>query len=73
MYQDNMATMRLEINDSLSRSKRTKHIKYRYFLSITRQTLDKLKLNIAPLKSGGQMSSINPREVGLSVWIVATL
>ena len=31
MYQDNIATMRLEINGTLSSSKRTKHIKARYF------------------------------------------
>ena len=31
MYQDNMKTMRLEINGSLSSSKHTKHIKFRYF------------------------------------------
>ena len=31
MYQENMATMRLEINGSLSSSKLTKHIKARYF------------------------------------------
>ena len=31
MYQDNMATMRLEINGSLSSSKRTKHIKDKCF------------------------------------------
>ena len=31
MYQDNMATMRLEINGTLSSSKRTKYIKARYF------------------------------------------
>ena len=31
MFQDNMATMRLEANSSFSSSKRTKHIKVRYF------------------------------------------
>ena len=31
MYQDNMETMHLETNGSLSSSKRTKHIKDRYF------------------------------------------
>ena len=31
MYQDNMATMRLEINGILFSSKRTKHIKSQYF------------------------------------------
>ena len=31
IYQDNMATMRLEINDTLSSSKHTKHTKARYF------------------------------------------
>ena len=31
MYQDNMATMRLEINGTLSSSKYNKHIKARYF------------------------------------------
>ena len=33
IHQDNMATMRLEINGSLSISKRTKHIKARYFFN----------------------------------------
>ena len=50
MYQDNMATMRLEINGSLSSSKRTKHIKAIYFSSKIEWTLEKLKLNISPLK-----------------------
>ena len=49
-YQDNMATMSLEINGSLSSSKCTKHIKARCFSSNIRLTLEKLKLNIAPLK-----------------------
>ena len=31
MYQDNQAAMRLEVNGALSSSKRTKHIKRRYF------------------------------------------
>ena len=31
MFQDNMATMQLEVNGTLSSSKRTKHIKARYF------------------------------------------
>ena len=32
MYQDNQASMRLEINGPASSSKRTKHIKRKYFL-----------------------------------------
>ena len=31
VYQDNQSTMRLTINGSLSSSKRTKHIKARYY------------------------------------------
>ena len=50
MYQDNMATMRLEINDRLSSSKRTKHIKARCFSSKIRWAVDILELNISPLK-----------------------
>ena len=68
-----MATMLLEINGILSTSKRTKHIKARYFSSKIRWTLEKLKLNIAPLKGCGKMSSIIPRAAGLSVWTAVTL
>ena len=49
MHQYNMATMHLEINGSLSSSKRTKHIRARYFLSKIRRTLEKVKFNITPL------------------------
>jgi hypothetical protein len=31
LFQDNQSTMRLEVNGSFSSSKRTKHIKCRYF------------------------------------------
>jgi hypothetical protein len=33
LFQDNQSTMCLEVNDSFSSSKQTKHIKSRYFLS----------------------------------------
>ena len=36
MYQDNQASIRLEVNGPASSSKRTKHIKRRYFLWPTR-------------------------------------
>ena len=32
MFQDNQATMRLEVNGSFSSSKRTKHINAKYYL-----------------------------------------
>jgi hypothetical protein len=35
LFQDNHSTMHLEVNGSFSRSKQTKHIKCRYFLSAT--------------------------------------
>ena len=53
MYQDNMATMRLEINVTLSRSKRTKQIKARYSFIKDKVDSGRWKLNTAqPIKFG---------------------
>ena len=48
MYQDNQASIRLEINGAASSSKRTKHIKRRYFLCPTRWLKGILKSSICP-------------------------
>ena len=48
MYQDNMATMCLEINVSLSSSKRTNHIKARYILIKDKVDSGEIKIEHCP-------------------------
>ena len=50
MYQDKQATLRLEVNGKFSSSKRTKHIKARYFSSQIALHTGTLKSNTVPLK-----------------------
>jgi hypothetical protein len=63
VYQDNMSTLSLAKNGYVSSSKRTKHIKAKYFLFVTITTLAKLIFNTALLSKCGQMFSPNPYKV----------
>ena len=63
IFEDNMSTINLAVNGTLLSSKRTKHIKARYFLSKTRLKKEKLRFATLPQKRCGVMSSTNPSRV----------
>ena len=59
IFEDNLSTINLAVNGTFSSSKRTKHIKARFF-SRTRLKKEKLRFATVPQKRCGVMSSSNP-------------
>ncbi len=59
LYQDNMSAVLLEMNGKASSSKRTKHIKVKYFLSKIRSTMERSLLTTVSPSKCGQTSSPN--------------
>ena len=63
IFEDNLSTINLAVNGTFSSSKRTKHIKARYFLSKTRLKKEKLRFATVPLKRCGAMCLTNRSRV----------